>query len=58
MEEGTGMIDGRARKTRLAVVDGVVDVVGDLGLGEQTVVTGSCSSPSFLFLPRFDLVHI
>ena len=49
------MIDGLARKTRLAVVDGVV---GDLGLGEQTVVTGSCSHPSFLFLPRLDLLHI
>lgn len=55
------MIDGLARKTRLAVI--VDDVVGDLGLGEQTVVvrapSGSPPPPRcFLFLPRLDLPHI
>ena len=52
------MIDGLARKTRLAVVVDVV--VSDLGLGEEMVVTtGSGSPPSFLFLPMLDLLlHI
>lgn len=56
------MRDGLARKTRLAVVVNDVVAVGDLGLGEQTVITAAASgSPPprcFLFLPRLDFPHI
>lgn len=47
------MMDGLARKTRLADVE----VVGDLVLGGLTVIA-SGSPPSFLFLPKPDFLRI